>query len=142
MDTRFHQLRAVLAYEGLSASERTYATDFLEAPATRAALVTALLRGALAERGHLLDNLKAARYAGATAGRVLLSWLLTSNACTAANPGGVLTTAQVQRGTVRLNNAAVTAAELLELLVEATAAIRARQTLRPAALPHLIQPAR
>ena len=132
-DTRFHQLRAALAYEGLSATERAYASDFLEAPATRAALVAALLRGALAERGHLLDHLKAARYAGALAGRVLLSWLLTSNACTAANPTGVLTLAQVQRGTVRLNDARATAEELLGLLVEAAAAIRARQRQRQAA---------
>ena len=125
-DTRYADLKAVARYEGLSDDEQRLITDYSESPAAAAYNLCLLLRGALAERGNLLDSLKAARLLGAAAGRVLVSGVLADHSQRQQQPHAPLTACEWQRGTDALNAQDVTCERLLALLLGTRRAIAHR----------------
>ena len=133
MDTRYNALKAVARYEGLSDAEQHLITDYSQAPAAAAYNLSLLLRGALSERGHLLDSLQAARFMGIGAGRVLLAGVLADHSQRQNQPNAPLTAADWQRGTDALNAPAVSCERLLALLLGTRRAI-AKRLLHIAAL--------
>jgi hypothetical protein len=127
MDARYHNLRRATELQGLSDTERTAALDLMEAPAHMAANMRLLLRGTVAERGHLLDPTAAAARLGQAAGRVLLAGLLASHSQCQNQPYAPLTAAEWQRGQVAAS--AATCCRLLDMYLRTRRTIAQRQYL-------------
>ena len=131
-DSRYNDLKAVARYEGLNDEEQYLITDYMEAPASAAYNLSLLLRGALAQRGNMLDHLRAKQMMGVAAGRVVLGGLLNDSSQCERWPGAPLTAAEWQRGTTALNAPDVSCERLLALLLGTRRAIGHRQYLTAA----------
>lgn len=120
-DSRFHDLRDVLSYEGLNVDETNHGFDLLEGPADRCESYATLLRGALADRGQLLDNPKTWQRRGLVSGAKLITRLL------ADHKGGHLANEDVNRGLLAITKPGQTCDGLLAMYLKTRRYVAQRQ---------------
>jgi hypothetical protein len=126
MDFRYTTLHEVLASVGLTDDDRAPASVPMSASA--AEHWTLLLRGVLAERGHLLGSAEAHAARGLATGRVLLATLLADYSQCARRPDAPLTAAEWQAFTDRMNSPGMSCARLMGLLTRVRTEIQRRET--------------